>query len=151
MNHSRESDWISIESGSGFYETPDEENGVPWSADGLCVRLSNPKFRYGLHAVENLLLVSSPRVRRGTPYTLHCGYFIRRGAQVRRRDIVAVTRAASRLWRHPLFVYPGLHTAMPQLPWRAASPSPSAFDDAGSTAGFSAAQTSRCGSIATNR
>lgn len=99
-----------------FYETPLEENAVPWTAEALCDRLSNPKFRYGLHAVENLLLVSSPRVRRGTPYTLHCGYFIRRGAQVRRRDIVAVTRAASRLWRHPLFVYPGLHTAMPQLP-----------------------------------
>ena len=99
-----------------YYETPHDESAVPWTAEGLCIRLGNPKFRYGLHAVENLLLVSSPRVRRGWPYTLHCGYFIRQGAQVRRRDIVAVTRAASQLWRHPLFVYPGLHTAMPQLP-----------------------------------
>lgn len=102
-----------------FYATGDADQGVRWTADTLCARLGNPRFQYGLHAVENLLLVSSPRVRRGMPYLLLCGYFVRRNTEARKRDVRAVTRAACHFWRRPLFVYPGFNKALPYVPgWR---------------------------------
>lgn len=90
--------------------------GIHWTAETFCERLDNPRFRYGLHAVENLLLVSSLRVRRGTPYVLLCGFFARQNATVRQRDVHAVTRAACNIWRQPLFVYPGFNNALPRPP-----------------------------------
>lgn len=101
------------------YMPTESESGIRWGADTFCKRLGNPRFPYALHAVENLLLVSSPRVRRGTPYVLLCGYFARQGAIVRPRDVHAVTRAACNAWHRPLFIYPGFNDAVPTPPgWR---------------------------------
>lgn len=101
------------------YETPANEQGLVWTAEKLCERLRNPKFAYGIHAVDNLLLVSSPRVSQGKSYVLLCGFFVRPGASVRNRDVRAVTNAACSMWRQTLFVYPGVNAAVPHLPgWR---------------------------------
>lgn len=101
------------------YMPTDFDPGIRWTADTFCERLNNPRFPYALHAVENLLLVSSPRVRRGTSYVLLCGYFARQGTAVRPRDVHAVTRAACNIWRQPLFIYPGFNNALPASPgWR---------------------------------
>jgi len=101
------------------YQTAADEQGIAWTAEKLCERLSNPKFSYGVHAVDNLLLLSSPRVAKGKSYTLLCGFFARPGADVRSRDVRAVTRAACAMWRQPLFVYPGVNAAVKHLPgWR---------------------------------
>ncbi|MDQ8728703.1 GNAT family N-acetyltransferase [Bradyrhizobium sp. LHD-71] len=101
------------------YLPPLSEQGVFWTADSLCTRLTNPRFSYGIHATNDLLLISSPRERRGVPYTLLCGFFPRAGAHISRADVQAVTRAACRVWQRPLFVYPGIHRRMPDLPgWR---------------------------------
>jgi hypothetical protein len=101
------------------YMPASSDVGIQWTTATFCERLNNPRFRYGLHAVENLLLVSSPRVRRGTPYVLLCGYFARQNSAVRQRDVHAVTRAACNTWRQPLFVYPGFNNALPAPPgWR---------------------------------
>ena len=64
------------------FEPEARENGVAWRSEEICERLNNSTFRYGLHMVENLLLISSPRVRRGIPYKLYCGFMARRGAKV---------------------------------------------------------------------
>jgi hypothetical protein len=101
------------------YEPPPGENGIAWRAEEICERLNTTRYSYGLHAVENLLLVSSPRVRRGVPYTLYCGFFVRRGAIVTQRDMRAVMRSASHVWKRPLFVYPAFYRTLPELPgWR---------------------------------
>jgi GNAT superfamily N-acetyltransferase len=101
------------------YEPLPNENGVVWEAAGICERLNNSTFRYGIHAVENLLLISSPRTRRGVPYTLYCGFFVRRGASIAPKDMRAVVRAAAHAWKRPLFVYPGVYLGLPGLPgWR---------------------------------
>lgn len=101
------------------YMPANSESGIRWTADTFCERLNNPRFPYALHAVENLLLVSSQRVRRRTSYVLLCGYFARQGATVRQRDVHAVTRAACNVWRRPLFIYPGFNDALPAPPgWR---------------------------------
>lgn len=101
------------------FEPPPGENGVAWRAEEICERLNTTAHRYGMHMVENLLLISSPRVRRGIPYVLHCGYFVRRGATVTRRNFRAVARGAAHLWQRPLFVYPGVFRALPDLPgWK---------------------------------
>ncbi len=102
--------WLASYMPTGF------EPGIRWTVETFCQRLDNPRFQYGLHAVENLLLVSSPRVRRGKSYVLLCGYFARQNTTVRRRDVHAVTRAACNTWRRPLFVYPGFNKAMPAPP-----------------------------------
>lgn len=100
------------------YQPPLTEQGVYWTADRLCARLENPKFSYGIHATNNVLLVSSARARRGIPYTLLCAFFTQHGAAVDMQDINTVTRAACGLWRRPLFVYPGIHRALTHLPGR---------------------------------
>ena len=101
------------------FEPLPSENGVAWRSDEICERLNNPVRRYGLHMVENLLLISSPRVHRGIPYTLYCGFLARREAKVTSRDFRAVARSAAKLWRRPLWVYPGLHRGLPSLPgWK---------------------------------
>jgi len=101
------------------YEPSLTEQGVLWTKEKLCARLRNPRFLYGLHATSRLLLISSPRIRRGVPYTLLCGFFPRNGLRPSHRDVREVTRAACQQWGRPLFVYPGVHNAIPKLPgWK---------------------------------
>lgn len=100
------------------YQPPLSEQGIYWTADRLFTRLENPKFTYGIHATRNVLLISSARARRGVPYTLLCAFFMQRAADVSRQEITTVTRAACRLWRRPLFIYPGIHRALTYLPGR---------------------------------
>ena len=98
------------------YRTSAAENGMVWSGAKFVERLANPRYAYGLHAVESLLLISSPRQRRGTPYLLVCGLFQRQGFKASVRDIRAVVRAACNHWRRPLFVFPGFNELLPSLP-----------------------------------
>ncbi len=101
------------------FEPMPGDNGVAWKAAGLCERLNGAAHIYGLHMVENLLLISSPRIYRRVRYTLYCGFFVRRNTTATRRDIRAVTRSAATLWRQPLFVYPGVNRSLSEVPgWR---------------------------------
>ena len=56
------------------FATPADENGLKWDGEKLFNRLCAKKFRYALHATDNLLLISSPRETRGVKYTLLCGF-----------------------------------------------------------------------------
>jgi hypothetical protein len=98
------------------FEPAPGENGLTWRAAAICERLNGTLHTYGLHMAENLLLISSPRTFHGIPYTLHCGFFVRRNATIARADMRTVARSAARLWRRPLFVYTGVNRALPELP-----------------------------------
>lgn len=94
------------------YMPPISEDGIVWTAASLISRLSRPDYRYGIHATDNLLLISSPRQRKGIPYTLLCAFFPKLGVKPSQTDIRAVTSAACATWRRPLFVFPGIHQAI---------------------------------------
>jgi hypothetical protein len=110
------------------FATPPGENGVAWDGERLFQRLCDAEQRYGLHAVKNLLLISSPRSRKGIDYVLLCGFFAGQQGKPDKGDVRAVTRAACAFWRKPVFVFPGLNAALPVLPgWKlpaALRPSP---------------------------
>lgn len=98
------------------FVTPPSENGLHWDASTLFERVSDPLYDYAIHATADLLLISSPRKRRGISHVLLCGFFARPGATVAPRDIGTLIRAACRLWKHRVFVYAGLNTSLPRLP-----------------------------------
>lgn len=98
------------------FVTPPSENGLHWDASTLFERVSDPLYDYAIHATADLLLISSPRKRRGISHVLLCGFFARPGATVAPRDIGTLIRAACRLWKHRVFVYAGLNTSLPHLP-----------------------------------
>lgn len=98
------------------FVTPPSENGLHWDASTLFERVSDPLYDYAIHATADLLLISSPRKRRGLSHVLLCGFFARPGATVAPRDIGTLIRAACRLWKHRVFVYAGLNTSLPHLP-----------------------------------
>lgn len=101
------------------YMPPVTEDGIVWTAPSLVSRLNRPGFRYGIHATNDVLLISSPRIRKGVPYTLLCAFFPRDNAAPSRADIKAVTAAACATWRRPLFVFPGIHKGIAGGPgWR---------------------------------
>lgn len=98
------------------YATPADENGVSWTAEGLAERLSDLTHRYAVHAVDSVLLISSPRQSRGLSYTLLCGFFARAGARVSRADLRQVVGSACGFWNHPLFAYAGVNERLGTLP-----------------------------------
>ncbi len=98
------------------YKTPDDENGLKWDGARLFNRLSARKFQYGIHATENLLLISSPRQTRGVKYTLLCGFLRNASGGVLRSDITAVVSAACSMWGRYVFIYAGHYKALPSLP-----------------------------------
>jgi len=98
------------------YRTPSDENGVPWDEERLYQRLCGPSYSYGVHATNELLLISSPRSSRGVNYTLLCGFFVRAGVPVARGIAGALVRASCHLWKRPLFVYIGFNNALAHIP-----------------------------------
>ena len=98
------------------FATPSEEDGLKWDGEKLFNRLCATKFRYALHATDNLLLISSPRETRGVKYTLLCGFLRNPSAQITSADIRSVTRAACSMWGRPLFIYAGHYAALPHMP-----------------------------------
>jgi Acetyltransferase (GNAT) domain len=86
------------------YRTSDDKNGLQWDEDKLHQRLCSPRNFYGVHATENLLLISSTRSSRGLKYTLLCGFFVRTGAHVEPGNVGVLVRAACHFWKRPLFI-----------------------------------------------
>ena len=89
------------------------ENGLNWDGNHLYRRLGGPSADFGIHATSDLLLISSPRTRKGIKYTLFCGFFARPHAVVSPADVRSLVRAACRLWRRPVFVYVGVNKSIP--------------------------------------
>ena len=98
------------------YAAAQRGNGLNWDGEMLLRRLSGHKQTYGIHASGNLLMISSPRMSRGIPYTLLCGFFARPGVTVPADDTRQLVRAACRLWRNPLYMFAGRNEAVPALP-----------------------------------
>jgi hypothetical protein len=98
------------------FATPKNENGLKWDGEKIFNRLSANKFEYALHATENLMVISSPRERRGVPFTLLCGFFRNAVSAVTTADIHSVTRSACATWGRPVFIYAGHYVALPELP-----------------------------------
>lgn len=88
--------------------------GLDWSGARLWERLSGDFSPYAVHAVQDLLLISSLRRTRGIRHTLICGFFSRsdRGS-IARRSVLALVSAACRLHRQPIYVYAGCHDGLP--------------------------------------
>jgi hypothetical protein len=95
------------------YRTARTENGIAWQEEALYQRLCSPKHRYGLHATEDLLLISSARTRRHVRYTLLCGFFAHAERELAPACVRNVIRAACRLWNRPLFAYIGFNKSLP--------------------------------------
>jgi hypothetical protein len=98
------------------FDTLISENGLRWDAEHLHGRLTGPGASFGIHATNDLLLISSPRTRRGVGYTLLCALFARPQAAISRGEVRDLVRAACRLWGRPVFVYAGINTAVPSMP-----------------------------------
>jgi Acetyltransferase (GNAT) domain len=81
------------------YRTSEDNNGLQWDEDKLHERLCGPRSVYGVHATQDLLLISSARSIRGV--------------KVEPGNVSALVRAACHLWRRPLFVYVGFNSALP--------------------------------------
>ncbi len=104
-----------IELLSGF-ATPADENGPAWEGEALLSRLNDPTRDYAVHATANLLLISSSRRTRGITHTLLCAFLARPKADIRRREVDELVRAACRFWRLPVFIYAGVNVRLPSLP-----------------------------------
>jgi hypothetical protein len=96
---------------------PGVGDGLDWTAASLWQRLQDPSATYGVHATANVLLVSSRRVLRHVPHTLFCAFVTHGREAVSVGDVRAVTAAACRMHRRPLFVYAGLNAAVPLPGW----------------------------------
>ena len=95
------------------YQTSTLENGLCWKGKTLYARLCSPIHSYGVHASEDLLLISSLRMSRGVQYVLLCGLFVRLGSHSTSKQICKLVRAACFLWKLPIFVYIGFNNALP--------------------------------------
>ena len=95
------------------YRTSEDKNGLQWDEDKLFKRLCGPRNSYGIHATQDLLLISSARSARGVKHTLLCGFFVRPGVPVEPGNVDVLVRAACHLWKRPLFIYAGLNNALP--------------------------------------
>lgn len=99
------------------FPTPASENGVPWAPAGLAERLSaGSGNRYAVHAVDEVMLISSPRRARGIAYTLLCGFFARPEGRASSAAIRRVVSMACRHWGRPVFAYAGVNTRLAALP-----------------------------------
>jgi hypothetical protein len=98
------------------YRTSEDKNGLQWDEDKLYHRLCAPRHFYGVHATQDLLLISSARATRGVKYALLCGFFERPGVHVEPGNVSVLVRAACHLWKRPLFIFVGLNNALPVHP-----------------------------------
>ncbi len=98
------------------FDTVTSENGLKWDAEHLYRRLIGPGCDFGVHATNDLLLISAPRTRRSVKYTVLCGFFARPQATVSKSDVRDLVRSACRLWQRVVFVYVGINDAVPAMP-----------------------------------
>jgi hypothetical protein len=98
------------------FRTSPEENGVIWDEAKLFERLCCYKREYGIHVLEDILLISSPRRSHGINYALLCGFMTRRGVEPAPFVVRRVVRAACRLWGRRLFVYAGVNSKLSSPP-----------------------------------
>jgi hypothetical protein len=98
------------------FRSSSDENGLTWDETKLFERLCGKRYEYGVHAVEELLLISSPRTARGVNYTLLCGFMAHPGAEVTPRAVRSLVRSACHMWGRPLFLYAGINNKLPSLP-----------------------------------
>lgn len=87
-----------------------------WDEAKLFERLCSYKREYGIHVLDDVLLISSPRSSRGLNYTLLCGFLTRGGAKAGPTIVRRVVRAACRLWGRPLFVFSGVNSKLAATP-----------------------------------
>jgi Acetyltransferase (GNAT) domain len=92
------------------------ENGVLWDPARLFERLCNYNREYGIHTLDGVLLISSPRRSRGMMYTLLCGFTTRGGAEASRATTRRLVREACRMWKRPLFAYAGVNSKLAAPP-----------------------------------
>jgi hypothetical protein len=100
---------------AGFRSSPNE-NGVIWDENRLYERLCSYRREYGIHVLDNVMLISSPRSSRGVNYTLLCGFMTRRGTHAAPVVARRTVRAACRMWDRPLFVYAGVNSELSSAP-----------------------------------
>jgi hypothetical protein len=100
---------------AGYGSSP-EQNGVVWDHTRLFERLCKYKQEYGIHTLNGVLLISSPRSSRGTTYTLLCGFLTRGGAEASPATIRRLVRDACRMWKRPLFAYAGVNSKLSAPP-----------------------------------
>jgi hypothetical protein len=98
------------------YGSHAEENGVVWDAARLFERLCNYDREYGIHTLDGVLLISSPRSSRGVMYTLLCGFTTRGGGEASRATMRRLVRDACRMWKRPLFAYAGVNDKLAAPP-----------------------------------
>ena len=87
--------------------------GLDWTAETLWGRLTGGFSPFAVHATTDLLLVSSVRRTRGLTHTLLCGFFATDRTAIDRRAVTALTSAACRFHRRPVYVYAGCHDGVP--------------------------------------
>jgi hypothetical protein len=100
---------------AGYSGSPDE-NGVIWDETRLFERLCGYKREYGIHTLDDVLLISSPRISRGITYTLLCGFMTCRGVEAPPIAVRHLVRDACRLWKRPLFAYAGVNSKLSAPP-----------------------------------
>jgi hypothetical protein len=100
---------------AGYGSSP-AESGVLWDPARLFERLCNYDREYGIHTLDGVLLISSPRSSRGVTYTLLCGFTTRGGAEASRATTGRLIRDACRMWKRPLFAYAGINSKLAAPP-----------------------------------
>lgn len=98
------------------FRTAPNVNGQPWDETSLFDRLCGYKQRYGVHALDDLLLISSPRVSRGISYTLLCGFLTSPGTVADPGTMRALVRSACGMWGRRVFAYAGINSGLASLP-----------------------------------
>lgn len=99
----------------GYGSCPDQ-NGVLWDPARLFERLCAYDREYGIHALDGVLLISSPRSSRGMMFTLLCGFTTRGAAEASRATTRRLVRDACRMWKRPLFAYAGINSKLAAAP-----------------------------------
>jgi Acetyltransferase (GNAT) domain len=92
------------------------ENGVLWDPARLFERLCAYDREYGIHTLDGVLLISSPRSSRGMMFTLLCGFTTRGDTEANRVTTRRLVRDACRMWRRPLFAYAGVNSKLAAPP-----------------------------------
>jgi hypothetical protein len=99
----------------GYGSCPDQ-NGVLWDPARLFERLCAYDREYGIHTLDGVLLISSPRSSRGMMFTLLCGFTTRGAAEASRTTTRRLVRDACRMWKRPLFAYAGINSKLAAAP-----------------------------------
>lgn len=98
------------------YRSCPDENGVVWDEIKLFERLCGYQREYGIHELDDVLLISSPRSSQGMNYTLLCGFMTQRGVEATPAVVRRLVRDACRMWKHPLFAYAGVNSRLSSPP-----------------------------------